>query len=55
MKTFIALLGIRVTKKDTFKSTRIKFIPLMRVYINITYTTKNFRTKILSERNKVKL
>ena len=55
MKAFITLLEIRVTKKDTFKSMRIKLIPLMIVYMNITYITKNFRTKIQSRRNIMKL
>ena len=54
MKIFISLLKIKVTKKNTLKSTRIKFISMKKMNINITPLTKNLRTKIKSRRNKVK-
>jgi hypothetical protein len=54
MKIFISLLKIKVTKKNTLKSTRIKFISMKKMNINITPITKNLRTNIKSRRNKVK-
>lgn len=43
MKAFISLLCIRVTEKDTFKSTWIKFVLMEGMNINVTNTPKNFR------------
>ena len=44
MNIFLALLIKKKKKKDTFKIINVRLLPLMTVYMSITYTTKTFRT-----------